>query len=706
MIHHLRAAGVSVVVDARGAGVPVVLHWGRDLGPLDDEDLAALAAASTPAVPPSSIDVPFRLTLAAGLGDGWTGRPALQFSRRGDTPAARAARAPRLRAVRERREDRAEASALRMTVRDDEAAVTVELDLELTAQGLLRSRATVHNDGVEPLDLAAAGILLPIPARAGDLLDFTGLWARERRPIRGPLRDGIHARESRHGRGGHDNAFVLAAGTPGFSFEAGEVWAVHAAWSGDTAVWAERSALGPSTLAAQELLAPGEVVVDAGRRHTGAWSVAVYSAEGLNGISDRTHAWVRSWQAPPPRPRPLTLNTWEAVYFDQSLEKLEPLIAAAAEVGVERFVLDDGWFLGRRDDRRALGDWTVDPQVWPQGLGPLVERVHAAGMQFGLWVEPEMISADSALAREHPEWMLGRGGDLEWRFQRALDLSAPGAADHVFECLDALLRTYDIAFLKWDHNRDLLHARAHAQTAAVYALIDRLRAAHPGVEIESCASGGARLDIGMLPHVDRVWPSDCNDPVERQRIHAWTTLLLPPEYLGAHVGAPEAHTTGRTAATSFRLGTALFGSAGIEWNVAQTSEGERAQLAAWADEYRRRRDLLHSGRVVRIDTDDPAVVAHGVVAHDRSEALFSVATVDTPAAALPPALRFPGLDADARYRVAPVPIADGPRIIADQDPPWYRDGGIELPGRLLAETGLPMPLLAPEQLLLLEFTRL
>lgn len=702
MTTHLRAAGVSVILDDRGAEVPSLLHWGRDLGPLGEQSLAQLAVASVPAVPPSSIDSPLRLSLIPTIGEGWTGRPALSVWRSPASPAAAHARALRLTSRTTDTAQPRSGTEVSYLLGDAAAAIEVRLDLELTPQGVLRSRLTVTNTGDDDLGVDAAIPVLPIPQRAGELLDFSGLWAREGRPIRRTLEHGVHARESRHGRGGHDSAFVLSAGTPGFGWETGEIWAVHAAWSGDTSVWAERSSLGPSTLAAGELLAPGEVILPPGGSYTSPWTVAVYSRDGLNGISDRVHPWVRSWSAAPAIPRPVVLNTWEAVYFRQSLAALVPLVEAARDVGVERFVLDDGWFRGRSDDRRALGDWTVDATTWPDGLGPLIDLVHEAGMQFGLWVEPEMTSADSDAAREHPEWVLGGPDDPEWRFQRVLDLTVPDAADHVFRALDALLDSYDIAYLKWDHNRDLLVAGSHDQTEALYALIDRLRAAHPGVEIESCASGGARLDLGILSRVQRVWPSDTNDPLERQRIVASAGILLPPEYLGAHVGAERAHTTARHADASFRFATALFGSAGIEWDLSRATPAEREQVGGWVSEHKRLRGLLHSGRTVRADTADPAQVVHGVVDESGHHAVFSIAMVGSAAGALPPPVRFPGLAPDVVYEIRALDIGGAPVTIADQAPPWLAAGGARLAGGLLAETGLPMPLLAPEQALVLE----
>lgn len=672
---HLRAAGTSLVLDARGAAVPTILHWGADLGEIP---LPEVADALVPAVPPSSIDVPLRLSLLPSLFEGWTGRPSLS-----------AAPAAAFQLVSAHSQDNT--ASVRATSSDSAQEVITEL--EMSAEGVLRIRHRLINNGPAALDLSALDVLLPIPADAAELLDFSGLWSHERQPQRAPLRHGVWSRESRHGRPGHDDAFLMMAGEPGFGFRSGRVWAVHLAWSGDKRIWAERSALGYGVLGAGELLAPGEIKLAPGESYTTPWLVAVFSDAGIDGLSDRLHPWIRS-RSSLRHPRPVVLNTWEAVYFDQDLSLLSDLVDAAADVGVERFVLDDGWFTGRRDDKRALGDWYVDPDVWPDGLHPLISRVQAKGMDFGLWVEPEMISPDSSLAEEHPDWILDHGPT--WRWQRVLDLSVPGAYDYLLERLTALLTEYPIAFLKWDHNRDLLvPGVSHRQTTALYRLLTELRAAFPHLEIESCASGGARIDLGILDLVDRFWTSDTNDPLDRQRIQRWTGVLIPPEYLGGHLGAATAHVTGRTSALGFRLATALFGSAGIEWNLTAATPAERTRMAAWITEYKRLRPLLHSGRVVRAGDH-----LHGVVAQDRSQALYALVAIGSPSTALPAPVRFPGLAPDRRYTVRP--IGTPPKVVQDAPPAWLAAGSVTLPGRVLSEVGLPMPLLAPEQALLLD----
>ncbi|MFG6446157.1 alpha-galactosidase [Microbacterium sp. P07] len=661
--------------------MPCLLHWGSDLGDLSQDELVSLADALVPAVGPSSIDTPLRLSLLPALADGWSGRPALGLPRSG-------ARAHLLSVRRD-------GSRLEISSRAGDATITSSL--VLTPEGVLLVRHELRNDGSSVLPLTSAGVVLPLPDRTVEVLDFTGRWARERWPQRLRPGHGTWLRESRHGRGGHDDAFLFAAGTPDFGFRSGEVWATHVAWSGDTASWFERTALGRTVIGGGERL--GLVELAPGESYTTPTVVGAWSGDGLDGVSDRLHPWVRSWSTIR-KARPLTLNTWEAVYFDQSLERLTPLIDRAAEVGVERFVLDDGWFRGRTDDRRALGDWTVDLRTWPDDLTPLIERVRSAGMEFGLWVEPEMVSLDSDLARQHPEWMLTPADGVTWRWQHVLDLSQPAVRAYLFERLDALLTQHPIAFLKWDHNRDLLVEDSHAQVVAVYALIDDLRAAHPGVEIESCASGGARIDLEMLRRTDRVWASDTNDPLERQAVQRWTGVLVPPEYVGSHLGDAHAHTTGRASSLSFRLATALFASAGIEWDLTRATEAELAAVRTWADRYRQYRGLLHSGRTVRADMPEPGVLVHGVVSLDAREAVAAYVVTDGAHAALPPRFVLPGLDPALRYRVEAIDLGAAPLVLQDAPPPWLAEGAV-LSGAVLSGVGLPMPLLLPGNALVL-----
>jgi alpha-galactosidase len=709
---HLRAGGVSVVLDARdGAGgpLPAVLHWGPDLGgdPVGSA-LSGLAEALVPAAAHSAVDRPVPRRLLPMPADGWRLRPGLAGARPDGGGWS-----PRF-LVRSVVVDTGETCA-EVEADDPDAALALAFRLRLHPSGVLELGATLRNLGEEPYLVGQLAATLPLPARAVELLDLTGRWCRERIPQRHPLPQGAWVREGRHGRTGHDATLVLAAGTPGFGFRSGEVWGLHLAWSGDAVHWAERNPDGHAGMGAAELLGPSEVALGPGEAYATPPVLAVYSADGLDGLSAAYHGYVRDRPQHPRSPRPVVLNTWEAVYFDHRLDRLTELAEVAARLGVERFVLDDGWFGGRRDDTAGLGDWYVAVDVWPDGLNPLIDHVGKLGMEFGLWVEPEMVNPDSDLFRAHPDWVLsgtGRPGRLPeaWRHQQVLDLANPDCYGFIRDRLDELLTDHDIAFLKWDHNRDLVEAGhggrpgVHAQTLAVYRLLDELRRRHPGVEIESCASGGGRVDLGILARTDRVWASDTNDALERQHIQRWTQLLLPPELVGSHVGPPRSHTTGRTHDLAFRVVTALFGHFGIEWDIASASAGEQQALGEAIACYKRLRPLLHTGQVVRADHPDPAAYLHGVVAADGSEAVFAYVQLTASAFETPGLARLPGLDPDRPYRVTPLQVAGPFRTRQAVAPRWCGAGGVTLGGRALAEVGLPLPVLLPEQALLLHLT--
>lgn len=700
---HLRARAVSVLVDAAGPGLPRVMHWGADLGEADDDLLASVARAGVPPVPHAGLDAPAPVSIVPAEADGFPGTPGLAGHRDDGSAWSPSFRLDRV--------ERPGPGCLTVHGVDAAAKLSLQSTFELSRAGVLRVRHAVRNDGDGRFVVDGLAATLPVPSRAAELLDLTGRWCRERAPQRHPFHFGTWRREGRRGRTGHDATLLLVAGTPGFGFRSGEVWGVHVAWSGDHVTYAERVPEGTAVLGGGELLLPGEVMLEPGAEYATPWLYAAWSDRGLDGMSAALHAWIRARarHPGPDRPRPVVLNTWEAVYFDHDLDRLRGLADTAAGLGVERFVLDDGWFRHRRDDTVGLGDWYVSEDVWPQGLHPLVDHVRKLGMEFGLWVEPEMVNPDSDLARDHPEWVLGVDGRTPppARHQQVVNLADPGAYEYVLGRLDALLREYDIDYLKWDHNRDLIdagnagRAGVRAQTLAAYQLLDELRRRHPYVEIESCSSGGARVDLEILERTDRVWASDCNDALERQAIQRWTGLLLPPELIGTHVGPPRAHTTGRVHDLSFRAVTALFGHAGIEWDVTSASPEERADLARWIDFYKETRPLLHSGEIVRVDSPDPAVWVHGVVSPDRAEALFAVVALAPTAAAIPDSVRLPALDPDRRYRVQPVYPAGRPRSIERIEPAWLRGGEVWLTGRALAATGIRTPILAPEQALLL-----
>ncbi|MDF2710839.1 MAG: alpha-galactosidase [Nonomuraea muscovyensis] len=686
----LSAAGACLVLDDSGPGLPRVGHFGADLGPVAGSVLAPALESPAP-VPP----------LLPSQGDGWYGRPGLAGTRHGEHWPVRWT----LDALDARPAPGA-GGTVTVTASDPRAGLRLATELAMDAHGVVTMRHTLTNTAPTPYRLDGLTCALPVPARAAELLDFTGRWALEKTPQRRPFTYGVWSRENRRGRTGHDGTGLLVAGTAGFGFRGGEVWAVHTGWSGDHLHHAERLPEGAALLAGGELLAPGEITLAEGETYLTPWVYFTWSGSGLDEAGGRLHDHLRARRARPLPVRPVTLNNWEATYFDHGLDRLLRLADQAAQAGVERFVLDDGWFRGRRHDRAGLGDWYVDEQVWPDGLHPLADHVRKLGMQFGLWFEPEMVNPDSDLAREHPDWILGRHERTPppQRHQQVLDLARPEAFDHLLDRLDTLVREYSLDYIKWDHNRDIAEpvhdgvAGVHAQTLAAYRLIDELRRRHPALEIESCSSGGARVDYGVLARTDRVWTSDSNDAIDRQAIQRWTALLVPPEMMGSHVGAPHDHVTGRSLPLAFRAATALFGHMGVEWDLTSASEAEREELAVWIALHKRLRPVLHAGRVVRADHPDPAALVHGVVLPER--AVFAFVQLASPVASAPAPLRLPGLDPAAVYEVRVAGPAPGGAVL----PAWAREP-VRLPGSVLGELGLPAPGLRPASALVLEVER-
>ncbi|WP_433894240.1 alpha-galactosidase [Streptomyces sp. CA-111067] len=720
---HLRAAGTSLLVELTEP-VPRVLHWGADLGELPEQDAAALALTAEGPVLKNAIDRPRQFTIWPTEADGWSGTPAHQGHLAGTATAPRPATT-----ATSYQADPAGGGELIVAMSDCAGSLDITVTYRLEPSGVLAvgaeiSRsATARDRHSEPYDLSALTTLLPLPRRATEILDFTGKWSRERSPQRRPLVHGTHSREVRRGKSGPDSPYLLTVGVPGFGFRSGEVWAVHVAWSGDQRYLVEQLPEGAgghaSVLGGGELLRSGEIRLGPGDTYRAPVCHFAWSADGLDGLADRFHDLLRARPGHPRTPRPVVLNSWEAVYFDHDLDRLRRLAERAAEVGVERFVLDDGWFTGRRSDRAGLGDWTVDADVWPDGLFPLADHVRELGMEFGLWVEPEMVNPDSELARAHPDWILGptAGPGPSSRHQYVLDLANPEVEAYLLDALDRLVREYGIGYLKWDHNRELHEAVhgaddrpvSHAQVIALYRLLDALRARHPGLEIESCASGGGRIDLGILARTDRVWTSDCNDPLERQSIQRWSGQLLPPELLGAHVGPAASHTTARVASHSFRLATALFGHPGIEQDITGCTPQELARLTAWTALYRELRPLLHSGRTVRADLPGEATALHGVVARDGTAALYAWVRLTTSPEAQSGRVPLPGLDPTAHYQLRIRTDLGHPSLHQASGPSWFtraQETWLPLPGTALTLAGLPMPTLNPEQALLIELRKL
>ncbi|RMF34269.1 MAG: alpha-galactosidase [Alphaproteobacteria bacterium] len=674
----------QTLVLASDGGVPWAVHWGARLP--DDEDLQALARADRPDVTGGMIDALPPLTLCPLARDSFPGQPGLVAWRDG------ALLHPHLRLT--------EADAAHITVRDE--GLGVGLRFVFAVEGDVIAARTVLEADVPVMLHWLAAPVLPAPQQAERLIGVSGRWCGEFQLDELPWTPGIHEREARGGRSGHDYPPFAIFPETGATNTSGTAFAMHYAWSGGHRMLAEELPDGRRQI--QWGHASGSY--REGTRFETAPLLLCRSDEGLNGCAIAFQRHIRDrvvdWPAPE-RPRPVHYNCWEAVYFDHDLAVLKDIAARAAALGAERFVLDDGWFGRRDDDTSSLGDWQVDRRKYPDGLTPLIAHVQGMGMSFGLWVEPEMVNLDSDLARAHPDWILGPADQVEGRHQRVLDLSREDVRAHLFGCIDAILRDHDIDYLKWDHNR-LLPMPDAAQTDGVYRLLDQLRQAHPQVEIESCASGGGRIDAGILRHTQRVWLSDSNDALERLRIQHDAALFLPGAITGSHVGPRRCHTSGRVLDIRFRAWVAAQRHFGMEMDPRELTEDEAAVLTRVTAWWKSNRGWLFSADILRLDSTDPAVIAEEQLARDGTRFVVFAGRAAASARIVPRPLRLTRLDPSARYRVELINRADAPHL--SRGHPALKEGPLTLSGTYLMDHGLTLPWSFPETIWVIEGERL
>lgn len=696
-IHHLTVGDRQLITETT-SGVPEIIWFGapftHDLAELHKTGLRPIAKAQLSAMPAASI-----LPTEA---DGWVGEPGIEGLRAdGSTWSPRFV----VDSV-----DEAEQHVV-ITSTDTQAGLRIVSDIAITPSGVATISVQIHNDGDTDYLLTACRLTVPVGDAITEVQVSEGRWVHEFQEVRLPWRAGAIEQTNRRGRTSHDKSPWIMAGTAGFSNRHGTVWGAHLGWSGNSSVRAEVLTDGRRVLQLGETLLAGEVRLAPGEHYDSPTLYLAMSSSGMNGVSQSFHEFVRS------RPqheqitsaRPVHMNTWEAVYFNHDLEVLKDLADRACEVGAERYVLDDGWFHGRRNDDAGLGDWWVDDSVWPNGLSPLIEHVRGLGMEMGIWVEPEMVNPDSDLYRAHPDWVLSVPGyaPVLGRDQLLLDLTNADAFGYILDHLDRLLTNHDVQYVKWDMNRDHtqpasgVRAASHDQTLAVYRLIDTLRERHPGVDIESCSSGGARADLGILERTDRVWTSDSNDALARQRIQRGFLRWFPPELMGAHVGSGTSHTSGRRHTLGFRGTTAMFGHFGIEWNLSAATEEDRARLTRVVALHKAHRSLFHSGTMWQLDCVDPGLVALGVVSADKREAMYSVAQLEMARYGTPERLALLGLDPQRSYSVELVAVADSSLGLATRQPEWTTTGIDAVTGDVLERFGLQLPALDPESAILI-----
>lgn len=693
---HLSSGGVDLVL-ALVDGALVIEHWGATIGKLT----SSLSATRERSISNSAFDSRQFSGVMREQSRGWLGNPTLSGHRNGKYWSTK------FEVSKIVEKD----NKVDVTLIDSQANLEIYLSFNLDEFGVLTQTNSIKNIGSDDYTLNNLAYWLPIPDRASQTLDFAGRWSNERNPQRRDIATGLWVRDSHEGRSGHNFTITEIALTENTNFASGEAWAISLAWSGNSEFMVERIWDRTQSIGASEILLPGEVILKPNEIYQAPALKAVYTKSGLDGVSEKFHEHIRARAIHPKNPRPLTLNMWEAIYFEHDAKKIMALADVAAEVGVERLVLDDGWFHSRRNDRAGLGDWSVDKSVWPEGLTSIAKYIKSKGMEFGLWFEGEMISVDSDLYRDHPDWVLSTTGHGQntWRHEMVLDLTNTGAFNHILEKISAILSDYPIDYIKWDHNRTVvdashnLQAAVRNQTLAAYKLFAELKKLHPKLEIESCASGGGRIDLGVIDYVDRFWVSDNNDALERQRNQRWTGQIIPPELLGTHIGPTPSHQTGRSLPLSFRAITALFGHAGIEWDISNLDEVDKSNLKSWVSYYKANRSLLHSGTAIRIDYADENAYLYGVIDKKREHAIFSYAQLTPTTAVHPAQLTFRNLIPEVNYQVKAQYPAGKPTYMLIEPPTWL--SGVVISGAALMEIGLPAPILAPENAILIEINR-
>ncbi|MFE2216628.1 alpha-galactosidase [Streptomyces canus] len=554
-----------------------------------------------------------------------------------------------------------EGDELRLRFRDGGLTVTLHYRMR---HDVLERWVTLDNQDPAPVELLRADSAtwtLPDREDGWRLSQLHGRWAAESLLTQTPLTYGEKVIGSRRGHTGHQHLPWVALDTDATE-ERGEVYGVALGWSGS---W--RIAVAQLPDARVQITGgagyddSGLLRLAAGESFTTPVFAGLWSDGGFGGASRAWHAYQRAYVIPrADEDRPVLFNSWEATNFDISEEQQGTLARRAAEMGVELFVVDDGWFGARTSDRAGLGDWAPNPDRFPNGLKPLGEYVHGLGMQFGIWVEPEMINPNSELYRAHPDWVQYQAGRkrTEFRNQLVLNLAREDVQEYLWGQLDTLLSSAPIDYVKWDFNRCFTDAGwpgdPYPQRLWVdhvrgfYALLDRLREAHPGVAFESCSGGGGRIDLGVLSRTDQVWTSDNTDPLDRLAIQYGFSQIHPARVMAAWVtDSPNTQLNDRVSSLRFRFVSAMAGVLGVGGDLAEWTEEELAEAGRWVALYKEIRPLVQRGDLYRLRPPRGGLSAVQYVLGDETVVLawLQAQQYGEPV----PALRLRGLDPAASY---------------------------------------------------------
>ena len=614
------------------------------------------------------------------LGQGWYGTPAVDIvNAQGDHVADLRVTGHRIFSGKKKleglpavyTEEDAEAQSLEIDLEDRLTGLNVTLRYAvLEESGAITRSMLVSNRGREAVSLRGAlAASVPLWGSDYDVIHLKGAWARERTLIRTSLGQGKYEIGSQRGASGHEeNPFIALCGKQ-TGENSGDVWGVSFVYSGsflagasvDNA-WNSRLYIGMNPQVFTWLLRPGESFQTPE-------AVLIYSSRGLNGMSQQYHRLYRTrlasgrWRD---RERPVLINNWEGTYFDFNEEKLFSIARAGKELGIELFVMDDGWFGRRNSDNCSLGDWTVNLEKLPHGLAGLSERIHGLDMLFGIWMEPEMISPDSDLCRAHPDWCLHVPGRArtEGRNQLILDLTREDVREYVTNAVCSVLRESRADYLKWDMNRNMTEyfspalpperrmETQHRYMLGLYEIMEKVTAGFPEVLFESCSGGGGRFDPGMLYYMPQAWTSDNTDAVSRLTIQYGTSFVYPASAMAAHVSAVPNHQCRRTTDMWMRGNVALCGgSFGLELDVTALSDEEKEHAREIIASAKKYRGLVQKGTFSRLISPlSGKYAAWQFVSPDGKQALLCVYRILSEAGTPPVRVKMTGLDPAGSYR--------------------------------------------------------
>lgn len=563
---------------------------------------------------------------------------------------------------------------------NDSQTLTVKLadgDLELQLhytvfadEDVIVRSATFINHGKTVFLNRALSAQLDLPDADYDFIQFAGSWSRERHLHRNRLRPGTQSISSLRTASSHqENPFFMLA-RPHTDNNQGAVFGFNFVYSGNFLDSVEVDQFDTTRVLIG--INPDEFgwKLNKGDSFQTPEAIFSYTDNGFNALSQQLGAFYAQHLINPHfahQERPILINNWEATFMDFTEDKLMPIVKRAKELGIEMFVLDDGWFGHRDDDRSSLGDWFVDEKKFNHGIAGFAKRVHDLDMKFGLWFEPEMISIDSKLYQTHPEWMIktpGRG-QTPGRHQFVLDMSRQEVVDYLFGLMSHIIQDAKLDYIKWDMNRNITEMYgadlpadqqlefSHRYILGVYDLYDRLTKAFPDVLFESCASGGGRFDLGMMYYAPQAWCSDDTDAIERIKIQDGTSYGYTPSMWGAHVSAVPNDQVGRLTSIDTRAKVAYFGAFGYELDVTELSDEEQATIKQQVAFYKQYRKLFQFGTFYRLETPDTSDNVYGweTVSPDKQTAIgmrYQILNGANPAYIR---YYFKGLDPERHYTV-------------------------------------------------------